>query len=248
MIHLADVEKYYPDADVLKGVSFNIKAGERVSLIGTGGCGKTTILKLILGLLTPDAGVIEVMQTRSSDSTWGNVLKKVGVAFQQGGLFDFMTVEQNLLFAMHRMTEFSRSEMEDKIAHLLDKIELKGKGKLFPHELSGGMQRRVGIARALSTDPMVAIFDEPTSGLDPVTSTTIINTIKELQADPRRALLIATTSVETALRFAERVIVLRNGEIVANGSWRELVHNEDSKKTKWVKNFLLMRLPDEFST
>ena len=244
---MVNVEKSYQDTTVLKGVSFGIEAGERVSLIGTGGCGKTTILKLILGLLPPDAGVIEVMQTQASDSAWGNVLKKVGVAFQQGGLFDFMTVEQNLLFAMHRMTAFSRSEMEAKIAHLLDKIELKGKGELFPHELSGGMQRRVGIARALSTDPVVAIFDEPTSGLDPVTSTTILNTIKELQADSRRVLLIATTSVETALRFAERIIMIRDGKIVADGSWREIMRSKDSKETKWVKNFLLMRLPDEFS-
>ena len=173
-----------------KVLILKVGAGERVSLIGAGGCGKTLILKIILGLLPPDAGVVEVMQVPVSDTDdpqWTEVLKQVGIAFQQGGLFDFMTVRQNLLFAMHRMTSFSRARMEEKITFLLNKIKLPDAGDLFPHELSGGMQRRVGIARALSNEPVVAIFDDPTAGLDPVTSTIILNMIHDLCANPESA-------------------------------------------------------------
>ena len=164
MICLTDVEKSFRAAAILRGVSFQIDSGERVSLIGAGGCGKTTLLKLVLGLLTPDAGQVEVMQVQArndaSDPEWREVLKKIGMAFQQGGLFDFMTVEQNLLFAMHRMTDFERQEMEERITFLLDKVKLQRARTMFPYQLSGGMQRRVGIARALSIAPTIAIFDE----------------------------------------------------------------------------------------
>ena len=241
MIHLADVEKSFHNGQVLKGISLEIGAGERVSLIGAGGCGKTVILKIILGLLSPDVGVVEVMQVPvkdTSDRQWMEALKKVGIAFQQGGLFDFMTVRQNLLFALHRMTDFPRERMEAKINFLLDKIKLPNAGELFPHELSGGMQRRVGIARALSTEPVVAIFDDPTAGLDPVTSTIIINMIQELCANPESALLIATSNIETAIRFAHRIIVVHEGLVIADGDWRELLLCGPA----WVKHFVSTRL------
>ena len=210
MIRLANVEKSFHHEQVLQDISLEISAGERVSLIGAGGCGKTVILKIILGLLAPDTGEVEVMQVPvkdTDDQQWTEALKKIGIAFQQGGLFDFMTVRQNLLFAMHRMTDFTRERMEEKITFLLDKIKLSTASDMFPHELSGGMQRRVGIARALSTEPTVAIFDDPTAGLDPVTSTIIINMIHDLCSNPDSALLIATSNIETAIRFAHRTIV-----------------------------------------
>lgn len=241
MIYLADVEKSFHREQVLKGISLAIGAGERASLIGAGSCGKTVILKIILGLLPPDAGVVEVMQVPvkdTDDPQWSETLKKVGIAFQQGGLFDFMTVRQNLLFAMHRMTDFTRQRMEEKITFLLDKIKLPSASEMFPHELSGGMQRRVGIARALSTEPVVAIFDDPTAGLDPVTSTIIINMIHDLCANPDSALLIATSNVETAIRFSHRIIVVNEGRVIADGDWRELLLSGPA----WVKHFLSARL------
>lgn len=242
MICLTDVEKSFRTAAILRGVSFQIDSGERVSLIGAGGCGKTTLLKLVLGLLTPDAGQIEVMQVQArndaSDPEWRQVLKKIGMAFQQGGLFDFMTVEQNLLFAMHRMTDFGRQEMEERITFLLDKVKLQRARTMFPYQLSGGMQRRVGIARALSIAPTIAIFDEPTAGLDPVTSTIILNMILELRADPKSILLVATTNVETAIRFAKRIIVINDGLVVADGDWQQLLLDGP----QWVQHFLRVRL------
>lgn len=239
---LEAVSKSYDKIPVLKNISFDVKPGERVSLLGPGGCGKSTILKILLGLTDPDGGHVQLMtrnMVTANEREKQLTLRKVGMAFQQGGLFDFMTVEENLLFAMENMTELSRKEMSERIELLLKTVKLGRTKRMFPHELSGGMKRRIGIARALATDPVVAIFDEPTSGLDPVTSTIILNMIHELGAQMKNgAQLVATSSVEIAIRFADRLILVNEGEVVADGSWKELI----LKSSDWVKHFLSVRL------
>lgn len=243
MIHLEGVQKSFMGEPLLKNISFSVDAGERISLLGPGGCGKTTILKLILGLLEADAGVVELMGrdmgALKSDTEKRQVLQKVGMAFQQGALFDFMTVRENLYFAMEHMTKFDNVEMDRRVKHLLAAVKIARTENMFPYELSGGMQRRVGIVRALATDPVVAFFDEPTAGLDPVTSTIILNMIRDLAGKTAdQALMIATSNVEIAIRFADRIVMVNNGEIVADGPWRELiVHGSE-----WVKRFLSVRL------
>ena len=161
------------------------------------------------------------------------------MAFQQGALFDFMTVSENLMFAMENMTDLTPPAMAERIDTLLAGVKLGRTKAMFPYELSGGMQRRVGIARALATDPTVAIFDEPTSGLDPVTSTIILNMIAALAGEGNdRSLLVVTSNVEIGIRFADRLLVLNEGEIIADGPWRELLlHGSD-----WVRHFLGVRL------
>lgn len=241
MITLSQVKKSFFNNHVLKNISFTIKTGEKVSIIGPGGCGKTLILKHILGLLPPDQGRISVLgkdMLTLSDEAKTDLMKKVGVAFQQGGLFDFMTTQENLFFAMENMTSFSREEMTRRSKELLDAVKLGRTAPLLPSELSGGMQRRVGIARALCTDPVLAFFDEPTSGLDPVTSTIILNMISRLGTkDAKTTLVVATSNVEIAIRFSERVIIVNEGEIVADGSWKELLVNG----SEWVQYFLGIR-------
>jgi len=227
---------------ILDDISFSVSRGERVSLIGPGGSGKSTVLKLLLGLLTPDAGDIVLMDTdmiRASDRERQKTLRGVGMAFQQGALFDFMTVAENLTFAMEHMTDLGPEEVEQRIDSLLAGVKLSRTKNMYPYELSGGMQRRVGIARALATDPVVSIFDEPTAGLDPVTSTIILNMISNLAGASRDcAQLIVTSNVEIGIRFADRLLVLNEGRIVADGPWRELLlHGSD-----WVRNFLGVRL------
>ena len=227
---------------LLEDISFQIGKGERVSLVGPGGSGKSTILKIILGLIKPDSGEISVMGTdmlAAGDTEKRTVLSKVGVAFQQGALFDFMTVRENLRFAMENMTEFSAEAMEAKVTALLEGVKLGRTPNMYPFELSGGMQRRVGIARALCTEPTVAIFDEPTSGLDPVTSTIILNMIHALAGadDPDRTQMVVTSNVEIGIRFADRLIVINEGRVVADGPWRELLVSGPS----WVKHFLGVR-------
>ncbi|MBC7660958.1 MAG: ATP-binding cassette domain-containing protein [Chitinophagaceae bacterium] len=242
MIVLDAVSKSYDNTPILKNISFNIKPGERVSLLGPGGCGKSTILKILLGLTPPDAGKVELLGMNMADSSEDQkivTLQKVGMAFQQGALFDFMTVEENIYFAMENMTKMSRDEMSTKIDQLLATVKLERTRTMFPHELSGGMKRRIGIARALSTNPIVCLFDEPTSGLDPVTSTIILNMIHELGGENKEsASLVSTSSVEIAIRFAERVILVDKGEVVADDSWKKLL----LEGSDWVKHFLSLRL------
>lgn len=241
MIHLKSVAKAFGSHEVLKDISFQVRPGERVSLTGPGGCGKTLILKILLGLLEADSGDVHLMNqdmTTATNRDREEVMKKTGVAFQQGGLFDFMTVKENLEFAMENMTEMDKAEMSAKGKSLLDGVRLGRTENMFPHELSGGMKRRVGIARALCTDPLVALFDEPTSGLDPVTSTIILNMIADLAGNQRdRTLLVATSNVEIAVRFAERVIVIDDGKVVADGPWKELL----VEGPEWVQHFLGVR-------
>ena len=242
MMTLDAVSKSYDKTPVLKNISFHIKPGERVSLLGPGGCGKSTILKILVGLTLPDSGEVMLMtrdMAKAKERDKQLTLRKVGMAFQQGGLFDFMTVEENLLFAMEHMTDMTSSQMSEKIDALLKTVKLTRTRRMFPHELSGGMKRRIGIARALATDPLVSIFDEPTSGLDPVTSTIILNMIHELGTqNTEGAQLVATSSVEIAIRFAERLILIHEGEVVADGSWKDLILNSSD----WVKHFLSVRL------
>lgn len=241
MISLHNIKKSFGTETILDGVSFSVKRGERVSLIGPGGCGKSTILKIILGLLPPDEGAVELMgvDMRGRDEVAKQkTLTKVGMAFQQGALFDFMTVRENLLFAMENMTSFDPAEMDRRIKRLLAGVKLARAEYQFPFELSGGMQRRVGIARALCTDPVIAIFDEPTSGLDPVTSTIILNMIMELAGKgDDHAQMVVTSNVEIGIRFAERLIVIHEGKVVADGLWRELL----LQGSEWVRNFLGVR-------
>ncbi len=241
MIEFTNVSKAFFGEPILEDISFKIPAGERVSILGPGGCGKTTVLKIMLGLVKPDSGqsclagqdLFSISEERRS-----KIMAKVGIAFQQGALFDFMTVRENLLFAMENMTSLSSEEMEARVEKLLSAVKLGRTLHQYPFELSGGMKRRVGIARALCTAPEVAIFDKPTSGLDPVTSTIILNMILELaQDDNERTLIVATNNVEIAVRFAERVIMIHENKIVADGLWRDLIVGED----EWVRHFLSVR-------
>ena len=242
MIQFDSVQKSFGDVDLFTNISFSIPEGERAAILGPGGCGKTTILKLLLGLEKPDSGSISLMNREmavASDRQREEVLQDIGMAFQQGALFDYMTVGENLTFAMENMRGYPASEIEHRIDTLLSAVKLARTKTMFPFELSGGMQRRVGIARALATDPKVAIFDEPTAGLDPVTSTIILNMINDLAVKVDKAtLVVATSSVEIAIRFANRIILVNEGRVIADGPWRELIVSGD----KWTQHFLSVRL------
>lgn len=242
MIALSNISKSFQEQTILDDISFTIQAGERVSLIGPGGSGKTLILKILLGLVPPDQGFAQVLGVdlnAASPETKQEILKHIGMAFQQGGLFDFMSVRENLFFAMENMTQLTPEQMQDKTKQLLAAVKLKRTETMFPHELSGGMKRRVGIARALCTNPQIAIFDEPTSGLDPVTSTITLNMISDLatSSEKEKILLIATSNVEIAIRFAKRIILIHEGKIAADGNWEDLLLNG----SEWVRNFLRVR-------
>ena len=192
--------------------------------------------------LKPDQGHCELDQVNMYEGKYKSkqrVLKKVGLAFQNGGLFDFMTVCENLMFAMKNMTDFTSEKMQQKVDELLEVVKLSRVKDMFPYQLSGGMRRRVGIARALCTEPQIAFFDEPTSGLDPVTTTIILEMLLQMGSfNPEITMLVFTSNVEVALRFADRAILLHEKKIVADNKWQELILTGDP----WVKNFLSARL------
>lgn len=242
MISLRHVKKRFGNVDLLRDITFDVHEGQKISLLGPGACGKSTILKIILGILPPDSGDVTLLgcdMARGSEDEKQKTLRHVGMAFQQGALFDYMTVADNLNFAMENMTDLPREEMDRRITDLLKTVKLPRTRTMYPYELSGGMQRRVGVARALSTSPDVAIFDEPTSGLDPVTSTIILNMINELMPlSTGKAMIVSTSSVEIAIRFADRVVMINEGRVVADGPWRELIVSGPD----WVRHFLSVRL------
>lgn len=241
MIDVSALSVSYDELPILQGTSFSIKTGERVSIVGPGGSGKTTILKAICGLLPIDKGTTKVFDQNMETSTLSErnlLMKRIGVAFQQGGLFDFMTVRENLEFAMLHMTEKSEAERSAMVDELLNAVKLIRTKEMYPYELSGGMQRRVGLARAMCTDPEIALFDEPTAGLDPVTSTIILNMIGQLGgAENKKTLVIATSNVEIAFRFARRLILINEGKVHADGDWADLLRYGD----EWTKYFLSVR-------
>lgn len=245
MIQLENISKSFGNIQIIKDISLKVKPGECVSVVGPGGCGKTTLIKILLGLVEPSHGEAYLFDTNMHSTKLSlieEILRKVGVAFQQGGLFDFLTVRENLTFAMEHMTKKSPLEINQTIIRLLDSVKLSSTEQHYPHELSGGMKRRIGIARAMCTDPKIAFFDEPTAGLDPVTSTIILNMIKNFNNNPHdkipTTMFVATSNIEIAIRFAERIIVINEGKIVSDGLWKELILNGP----EWVKHFLSVRL------
>lgn len=244
MIQVNHISKQFGGKSILQDIQFSVAQGERISLVGPGGCGKTLLLKILLGLITPDTGSTSILgvdfqHAPHKDQT--AVRKQIGMAFQQGGLFDFMTVGENLMFAMEHMVDKPKKVAQATIDRLLAAVKLPHVQSMFPYELSGGMQRRVGIARALCTHPKVAFFDEPTAGLDPVTSTIILNMILALGTqeveEEAPSMLVVTSNVETAIRFADRIIVLHEGKVAADGPWRELLVTGP----QWVQHFLQVR-------
>lgn len=241
MIEVSGLNVSYEDIRILNGASFSIKPGERVSIVGPGGSGKTTILKAICGLIPIEKGSARVFDQNMEEASGVErhaLMKRIGVAFQQGGLFDFMTVKENLEFAMSHMTEATNPEQEVVIDRLLEAVKLIRTKSMFPYELSGGMQRRVGLARAMCTDPEIALFDEPTAGLDPVTSTIILNMIGQMGGhENKKTLVIATSNVEIAVRFARRLILIYEGKVHADGDWADLLTHGD----EWTKYFLSVR-------
>jgi phospholipid/cholesterol/gamma-HCH transport system ATP-binding protein len=240
ILRVSDIHKSFDGLPLLQGVSFEIRAGQRLAVLGPGGCGKSTLLKVILGIVPADSGEVEVLGKNLALLDRPDrlrLLRQVGMAFQQGALFDFMTVRENILFAMENMTSFSRLDMEDRVNRMLAAVYLPAAGRKIPSELSGGMRRRVGIVRALVTEPKLALLDEPTAGLDPVTSTVVIDMIHRLGAQTQSALLCVTSSVEVAFTFSNRVAILKDGVIAGEGTWEEL----HALGNPWISKFLDLR-------
>lgn len=225
---------------VLNGLDIALNTGEKLALIGAGGSGKSTLLKSILGIIPITKGDIEIFGKNINtveNSEKRELLRNVSMAFQMGALFDFMNVFDNISFALENVTNLGFDQRKEIIETYLNRVNLPNVGKKLPSELSGGMRRRVGICRALATKPKLALFDEPTAGLDPVTSQVVIDLIHELASEVGSSLVCVTSNIAVARSFAQEIGVIKDGRIVAQGSWSYLVNHNDP----WVSQFLKSR-------
>tara|TARA_Y100001980_G_C14542726_1_gene321186 strand:- start:322 stop:1071 length:750 start_codon:yes stop_codon:yes gene_type:complete len=230
MINVSSIYKSFNNKDVLKGVDFNIKAGECVVVIGKSGSGKSVLLKHLLGLISPDKGAIKIDGLNLDKLTYRELQKvrsKIGMVFQSGALFDSMNVYENLKIAIERLTNLKHNQINDRIEQCLDDVGMNEAKLLMPSELSGGMKKRVGIARAISFKPDYLFYDEPTTGLDPIMSDTINKLIFKFNKKNKITSLVITHSMKTVFEIADRVLMLNDGRIYFDGSVNDIKNSKD---------------------
>ena len=224
MIKIINLRKVFGNLVVLDGVSVDIPEGETLAIIGPSGCGKSTLLRLILGLDKTTSGQIFLDGqdvSKLSDTGLIKLRQKIGMVFQSSALFDSLSVFENVAFPLREHTRLSENKIKEIVAKKLEMVDLTGKEKLMPSELSGGMQKRVSIARALAFDPKIILYDEPTTGLDPITSATIENLINKLAAELKVTSIIVTHQLSTIFRTAHRIIMLDQGKFIESGTVEE---------------------------
>ena len=230
IIRLSQLRVAFGDREVLAGIDLEVYPGETVAVIGPSGVGKSTIMKVLTGLLEPQGGMVEVLgqdTTGFTESQWDELRKRMGVVFQYSALFDFLTVEGNVAFGLKRHFKLPQEEIDQRVQHLLELVGLPDAGKLLPAELSGGMKKRVGLARALAMQPELVLYDEPTAGLDPIMTNTISRLIRKTQEQLGVASILVTHDMESAYLAADRIAMLYKGRIVAVGTPEE-IRNSDN--------------------
>ena len=226
MIRVRDLSHRFGDKVVLDNVSLEVNEGETVAVMGSSGSGKTTLLRCMSALLEPTSGAVELMGTdvtKCSQRELEEIRHKLGVVFQSAALFDYLNVEDNVLFAVRRQRRLGGKQQRELVAKLLATVGLTGTEKLLPNELSGGMRKRVGLARALASEPKIMFYDEPTSGLDPVTAYAIDGLIKEVDVNMHATSVVVTHDLHSALRVADRVLFLHKGQMIADSPPRDFV-------------------------
>src|SRR5271156_226751 len=232
------VSKSFGTNQVLRDVSFDIHAGEALCILGRSGTGKSVTLKLIVSLLKPDRGRILVEQdeiTHLGESELSRVRRKMGFLFQDAALFDSLTLYENLALPLLRLTGKSQEEVDFVIDQVLRQVGLAGDKKKMPSELSGGMRKRAGLARALVLEPKILLADEPSSGLDRITSSEIDELLMRRRDEHGTALIIVTHDVHGARRVADRIAVLDKGNLVAFGSVDEVSQSENEVARNLIK-------------
>ena len=229
-IVINDLHKAFGDQTVLDGINLQVERGETVAVLGRSGGGKSVLLKLIMRLQTPDSGSIRVAGQEVTDldgNQLNEVRKKVGFLFQQAALYDSLTVEENVAFPLSRHSRMSENERKDRVRDLLANVGMEHDLQKMPSQISGGMQKRVGLARALALEPEILLFDEPTSGLDPITAAEIGELIRELNKKHQISAVVVTHDVPGARAFSDRLVLLQEGKILAEGSFADLQKNKD---------------------
>jgi phospholipid/cholesterol/gamma-HCH transport system ATP-binding protein len=216
ILEFCHIHKSFGPNHVLQGVDFSIKKGETLAILGGSGTGKSVILKIIIGLLTPEKGTVIYKErniTALKEKEYFSIRKEVSYLFQGGALFDSMNVFENLAFPLRQHSSMSDPEIEEKVKISLDRVGLEQVEHLFPPDLSGGMMKRVALARAIINHPEVILYDEPTTGLDPLTSHTINELIVKMQRDLNITSIVVTHDMSTVFHVADRLAFLQDGKI-----------------------------------
>jgi phospholipid/cholesterol/gamma-HCH transport system ATP-binding protein len=237
-IAVQNLHKSFGSQKVLNGISLTVERGETLAVLGRSGTGKSVLLRLIIGLEKRDSGSVRIHGQEISDLTLdelGGVRKKMGFLFQHAALYDSLNVEQNVAFPLqHHKREMSRSGKSGRVRQLLAEVGMEGALEKMPSDISGGMQKRVGLARALALEPEILLLDEPTAGLDPISSGEIDELVLKLQQEHHMASIVVTHDLHSAKTIANRLALLDKGKVVINGSFEELQESD----IEFVREFL----------
>ncbi len=237
MIRVENVKKSFGTQEVLKGIDFTFEAGKTNLIIGRSGAGKTVLLKILVGLFAPTSGEVFYNKTKLSTITKEKLRElrmQVGMLFQGNALFDSMTVEQNIRFPMDMFTNMTAKEKDSRVNDCLERVSLPGINKKYPSEISGGMQKRVGIARAIVLNPKYLFCDEPNSGLDPETSITIDELISSITKDNQITTVINTHDMNSVMEIGENICLLHMGKLAWQGSKDEVLSSDSERLHEFI--------------
>ncbi len=238
VVAVQNVHKSFGVQSVLNGVSLSVARGETLAVLGRSGTGKSVLLRMIIGLEKPDSGQIRIHDEDIAGlalDQLGAIRKKMGFLFQHAALYDSLTIAENVGFPLeHHRREMSKAERADRVKALLAEVGMEGGFEKMPSDISGGMQKRVGLARALALEPEILLLDEPTAGLDPISSGEINDLILKLQKERKMASIVVTHDLHSARTIADRLAILNKGLVVIEGSFEDLHKSEIG----FVKEFL----------
>ena len=233
------VRKTFGAQTVLNGLTLKVPRAKSLAVLGKSGTGKSVLLKLIIRLQTPDSGSIKINGTEIgglATEQLNEIRKKIGFLFQQAALYDSLTVGENVEFPLLRHTEFKESERKDRVRQLLSDVGMDKDLEKRPSQISGGMQKRVGLARALALDPEILLFDEPTAGLDPITAGEITKLFVALKTRRKLTSVVVTHDIHHAEAFADRVALLKDGNIHLEGTFEDLKKSKDEFVAQFMRN------------
>lgn len=237
MIEIKNLHKSFGEEKILKGIDFVFETGKTNLVIGQSGSGKSVLLKCMLGLFTPEKGSINYdgkSYFDLEDEPRRELRQEIGMLFQGGALFDSMTVEENVMFPLRMFTRKRKNQLKERVDEVLERVNLKDTGKKLPSEISGGMQKRVAIARAIVNRPKYLFCDEPNSGLDPHTATVIDNLIHELTVEYEITTVVITHDMNSLLEIGENIAFLKEGVLAWKGDKSLIFKTEDKAVTDFV--------------
>jgi len=238
MIEVSKVRKSFGDQVVLQSISFSVGAGESVAIIGRSGTGKSVLIKHLVGLLSPDEGAVRVEGqdlVGMSERQMLSVRQKFGMLFQGAALFDSMNVHENIAFPLRRLGVDDGAEIDRRVEEVLGLVELPGVGGKMPSELSGGMQKRVGLARAIVHRPQIILYDEPTTGLDPIVADSIDQLMMRVRDQYSVTSIVITHDMRCARRMGQRIIYLREGQVYLDAPAEEVFNSEDPQVSRFIR-------------